>query len=173
APSSSLGRGPGGRSWGRWRGARSTPTTFSATNHSEVRAMYRILYLIGLYLPAALFGLMVPGAGEAQTWRTMSSARQVWDTSPLEVEIQYGAGRLEVLPAEAPLLYEMEIRYDERAFRPIAEYDEDDGQLRLGVESERDRRGMNVREGSSARIALTREVPLDLDLEFGAGEATI
>jgi hypothetical protein len=42
------------------------------------------------------------------------------------------------------------------------------------VDSERDGgRGLDVREGSTARIALTREVPLDLDLEFGAGEAEI
>ncbi|MEX0912192.1 MAG: hypothetical protein WD031_02100 [Gemmatimonadota bacterium] len=130
---------------------------------------------------ASLLTLLVTGAGlvsgahvaDAQTWRTMTSARQVWETTPIDVRIQYGAGTLRIDPVGSPMLYELEIRYDEEIFEPIAEFDPDARTLRLGIESRERRRSMNLREGSTATIGLTREVPLDLRLEFGAGEAEI
>ncbi|MQA89861.1 MAG: hypothetical protein GEU90_06455 [Gemmatimonas sp.] len=137
--------------------------------------------LLRLLTPALLVGAFVTSQATAQTWRTMTSARQVWDTAPLEVDIDYGAGKLTMAPAESPMLYEMEIRYDEEAFRPVAEYDEDERELRLGVDSEHDRRRvrrrvrrrLDIQEGATARIGLGRDVPFDMDLKFGAGEADI
>lgn len=125
---------------------------------------------IALLTTAAAALLTAPAA--AQKWRTIESARQLWDREPVSVEIRYGAGELHVGPADSPLLYSMEMRYDEDHFRPITEFDADHHRLTLGVES-RDSRNINVKEGSTATIALTREVPLDLDLEFGAGEANL
>src|SRR5690606_20645951 len=101
------------------------------------------------------------GVADAQTMRTMTSARQVWDREPLDLDIQYGAGTLRIDPAEPPYLYRMELRYDEEVFTPVVQYDQDDRRLRLGVRSPEGSRRLNVREGSRATIALTREVPLD------------
>lgn len=110
---------------------------------------------------------------EAQSWRTMHSARQLWDREPLDVQIRYGAGELRVEPATGPMLYELEMRYDERRWTPLTEYDPERRSLRLGLESRGRARNINGDGGSHARFALTREVPLDLDLEFGAGEADL
>ncbi len=122
---------------------------------------------------AASLGAFAANPLEAQSRRTMTSERQVWDTSPLDVEIDYGAGRLELGPADSPTLYRMELEYDERAVEPTIEFNEARRTLRLGVRSVEGRGRRNVREGSSSSILLTREVPLDLDLEFGAGRAEI
>ncbi len=126
---------------------------------------------------ALLSAALVLGAGgvaEAQEWRSITSARQIQNRSPLDVQIRYGAGELRLEPVESPMLYRMEMRYDERHFSPVTAYDPDRRTLRLGTESREERRGrMNVRDGGRATIALTREVPLDLDLQFGAGEADI
>lgn len=116
--------------------------------------------------------LAVAGPVEAQTWRTMESARQLQDRAQTSVKIEYGAGRLRVEPAEARMLYRMELRYDEDHFRPITDFDADTHALRLGTESIRSR-SMNLESGARATIALTREAPLDLDLDFGAGEAEL
>lgn len=126
-------------------------------------------------LPLALLGagLAMAGAAEAQTWRTVTSARQVWDKGPLDVHVRYGAGELTLKPAEEPMLYQMEMRFDEESYAPLTEYDSEKRRLRLGVEGKQGKRGLRLREGSHANIALTRSVPLDLDLEFGAGEADI
>lgn len=118
-------------------------------------------------------GLALAGAAEAQTWRTVTSARQVWDKEPLDVDVRYGAGELTLRPAEEPMLYQMEMRFDGESYAPLTEYDSEKRRLRLGVEGKQGKRNLRLREGSHANIALTRSVPLDLDLEFGAGEADI
>lgn len=128
--------------------------------------------IIAVALAAGLSGSLM-GPASAQNWRTMTSARHVWDQEPLKVEIGYGAGELRIGPAEAPFLYQMEIRYDADRVEPEVEFDDDDNELALGIRSIRKGRKFDHREGSSATICLTREVPLDLDLEFGAGEANI
>ena len=124
-------------------------------------------------LAAVGVSLALAAPATAQSWRTVSSARQVWDQAPVDVQIRYGAGELHVLPAEEPLLYEMEMRYDERYFTPLTEFDADRRTLELGLRSLERRRGINLEEGSRARFALTQQLPLDLALEFGAGEAEL
>lgn len=104
----------------------------------------------------------------------MTSSRRLLDRAPHEVDIEYGAGTLKVLPADAQYLYRMEIRYADEGSRPIAEYDQSDRQLRLGTQADNsNRRSIQLSEEASATIALSREVPLDLDLDFGAGRAEI
>ena len=110
-------------------------------------------------------------AAEAQDWRTMTSARQLWGTQPVEVEVEYGAGELEIGQAAGGMLYSMELRYDEEQAVPVAEFDSASRRLKLGASSRRGNR--KVREGSTAKIALSDRVPLDLGLHFGAGEATL
>lgn len=113
------------------------------------------------------------GEASAQTWRTMTSSRMVQGDEPVDVEIEYGAGRLTVEPGDSRRLYQMELRYDEEAFEPRVDFDADDRELYLGVESIRGHRGRNLRDGARATISLSRDVPLDLELQFGAGEAEI
>lgn len=113
---------------------------------------------------------------DAQGWRTVNSSRQTLNEKALDVEVEYGAGRLVVSPASRPLLYEFQMRYDDREVSPVTEYDRESGRLRLGMRSRDRERGMRVNrvhEESRADLHLTREVPLDLRLEFGAGEADI
>lgn len=129
--------------------------------------------------PALAWGMIViagwlPGShADAQARRTMTSERQVWGTDPLDVEIDYGAGTLRVLPADSPTLYRIELNYVEGSVEPVVEYDEQRRTLELGVRSVERSRRSGMRDGSTATITLTREVPLDLDLDFGAGKADI
>ncbi len=131
-------------------------------------------------LSAALLGasaLTAAASLEAQSWRTMTSSRQLWGEKSLDLEIGYGAGTLSISPSTDPLLYQMTVRYDEEHFSPAVEYDRDAGRLRLAIRSRGERgRGAGVNRGSSesrATVALSREVPLALDLKFGAGEAEV
>ena len=131
-------------------------------------------------LVAAAIGLGLTlgwyGPASAQSWRTVTSARQLWDQEPLDVEITYGVGELTIGQAEESMMYEMELRYDSETMEPRINFDDDSNQLRLGIESIRrddDRRRRNDRERSTARIELSPSVLMDLRLEFGAGEAEI
>jgi hypothetical protein len=136
--------------------------------------MRKLLCFVGIWASSAALGALAPREATAQTWRTMSSARQVWTTESTDVEVHYGVGTLTVKPADPSMLYQMVVRYDEESFRPITAWDEADRELRLGVESfEGEGRNRNFREGASATIGLARDVPLNIDLEFGAGRAEI
>ena len=137
--------------------------------------MFRSIRRGGVLIPATLalaLGVVVPA--HAQSWATLKSSRQLWDDKPVAVNIEYGPGTLAVSPATTSMLYAMEIRYDKRYFVPVSEFDNSTRKLSLGVRSnEESRKSINLKEGSRAAIQLTREVPLDLKLQFGAGEAEI
>lgn len=113
---------------------------------------------------------------EAQTprWETFTSARQVSGEKHLDVRAEYGAGQLRVAPASGDLLYRWELRYDARAETPVAEYDREEGTLRVGV-NHRDREGTWDRDGDEARatLLLTPSIPTTLAVKFGAGKADL
>lgn len=119
-------------------------------------------------------GAVADGAA-AQQMRSMTSARQLAGERTLDVEVQYGAGRLVVGPGAANLLYRMEMRYDSARWRPVTRYDRSRGKLALGVESARRTGRDDERAGrrDHASIALNPSVPTTLELEFGAGRADL
>lgn len=125
--------------------------------------------LIPLFLAAALPGAAAPL--RAQEWRNLTSARQAQGERQLNVQVQYGGGGLRVRPAAAGLLYQLQMRYDERQMRPVTAYDRASGRLRLGVESVR--RNQRAQRGGNAVVELAQTIPTDLALEFGAGEANL
>lgn len=119
---------------------------------------------------------LLAAGGEAQELRTMTSARQLEGTDPVQVHVDYAAGTLDLRPARRPMLYRMELRYDEGRVRPVTRYDERTRTLRLGTDGREGRHGPRRprgREGQHATIELSRDVPLELELDFGAGQAEI
>lgn len=127
----------------------------------------------GLML-GALAAALLAAPAHGQTWRTMTSARQLPAGGPVRVELEYGAGELRVRPTEGALLYRMEMRYDEEHVTPVSTFDAASRTLRLGVSGRGQKRsGSGSGEGSRASVELTRAVPLDLQLHFGAGEAEL
>ncbi len=119
-----------------------------------------------------LMGLSVVDAAHGQSRRTVTMSRQVENEQSLDVKVQYGAGRFSVGPAEAGVLYHMQIEYDEDVFEPLAEYR--GSSLRLGTEG----RGRRVRLGrdrtaGEMELALSRDVAMDLSMDFGAVRADI
>jgi hypothetical protein len=99
-------------------------------------------------------------------------SRQVSGEGSLDVRVRYGAGRLDIRPAAGGTLYRMHLRYDEETFEPVAEYE--NGRLELGVDNVRKSiRWPGDRDSGEMQLALSRDVPLDLDLEFGAVRASV
>jgi hypothetical protein len=108
-----------------------------------------------------------------QTWRTVTSARQLHGERDLNVQVEYGAGMFRITPGAEGELYRLELRYDEERFTPVRAYDAAAGTLRLGV---RGRDGMHAslvdtrrgEEPPSMRLGLSPDIPLALDLQLGA-----
>lgn len=121
---------------------------------------------------ALVMGLSLADAVHGQSRRTVTMSRQVEDEQSVEVNVEYGAGRLSVGPAEAGVLYHMQLEYDEDAFEPLAEYQ--GSSLRIGTEGlgRRIRLGRD-RTAGEMELALSRDVAMDLDMDFGAVRADI
>ncbi len=103
-------------------------------------------------------------------WQTMSSSRQLAGEKALNADVEFGAGMLQVRPAPAGTLYRGTLRYDRTRMKPAVSYA--DGNLHFAIEGHV--RG-RMRSGDMNRLDLQLgpDVPLTLDLKFGAGQADI
>lgn len=129
-----------------------------------------------LTIPALL--AFVPALAGAQTWRTLDVSRQLHDTSELHVHVQYGVGKFDLRGATAPVLYSMELRYDDDRTSPLHRFDATAGTLDIGVKdvgggSRWVRHGSDDENKSVMRLALAPAVPLDLTLSLGATQARV
>jgi uncharacterized protein DUF2154 len=127
-------------------------------------------------IPLLIITVVAPcRAVTAQSWRTVESARQLRDSAEHRVRVHYGAGRLDVGATDAPLLYSMTLRYDEATTTPIHRYDAGARALTLGVEGESSRFSRNMGDNAKGemRLALSRAVPIELELELGATKAQL
>ena len=121
---------------------------------------------------------VIATSAAAQTWRMVTSARQLHGERELTVHVEYGAGRFRLTPGAEGELYRLEMRYDEEKFTPVRSYDASAGTLQLGV---RGRDGIRVSLGDGRHedeppyldLALSPDIPLTLDLELGAVQSTI
>lgn len=111
----------------------------------------------------------------AQQWRSVDVSRQLRDSSPHDVRIRYGAGKLSIRPTDEPVLFAMHLRYDEEAVTPVHRYDPADHTLTLGLSDASIRVGRSAGRNSEGelRVALSRRVPMSLDLEVGAAQARL
>lgn len=120
-------------------------------------------------LAAAMATAILPLQAAAQDWREVTSFRQRSDESRLDVHVRYGAGELVIRPGDPGELYRVGIHYDSRAFDPVTEYG--DGRLEVGVEGTGRGVRLNTTKGGIMTLSLSPDIPLDLDLHFGAVEA--
>ena len=129
-------------------------------------------------LAGCLLLCLAPLLAQAQSaplWRSVDISRQLQDTLPQRVKVQYNAGRVDVRGTSDPLLYSMHLRYDEARAVPLHRYDVEQHSVALGVES-RDggTRGSAGRSSDGElRVGLPRSVPLDLELDFGGTHSTL
>ena len=113
----------------------------------------------------------LPGASAAQSWRTVTMSRQATGSDEVSVQVTYGAGTFKVRSTEGGLLYRMNLRYDEEAFEPLAEFR--GSRIRLGVEGVGRSRSFCKGDCGEMDLRLGRGLPMDLDLEFGAVRADL
>lgn len=136
--------------------------------------------MIARHAAFALLALAVSTAPRARAqearWRSVEMSRQLRDSLPQRIRVQYGAGKVDVRATSDPLLYTMRLRYDELRAAPLHRYDAEQRSAVLGLESRRGAlRGASGegRESGELLLGLPRSVPLDLDLEFGGTQSIL
>jgi len=111
-----------------------------------------------------------PGLAGAQDWRTLSRGREHAGEQSLKVDVEYGAGLLLIGPAAKSVLYRASLRYDADAFSPKMDFG--GGALHIGL-GQGEIKGRKNIKGGQLDLRLGSEVPLDIDLKFGAAEARL
>jgi hypothetical protein len=134
--------------------------------------MKRAMLLAMAATTAAAVPLCAQGA---PLWRSVDLARQLADTMPQRIRVQYGSGRVDVRGANDPLLYQMHLRYDERRSTPVHRYDAEQRSLMLGSDPRPGAAQVSRDDDETGelRLALPRSVPLDLDLELAGTQSTL
>jgi hypothetical protein len=111
----------------------------------------------------------------AQSWRTLDVSRQVRDSSEHSVRVKLPLGRLTLRSTTDPVLYSMQLRYDEDLMQPVHKFDSVSRRVTLGFDADhlRMRKTRDNFEETELTLALSNSVPLDLDFELGATEARL
>jgi hypothetical protein len=126
-------------------------------------------------LLAAGSALLLAGLGpldvEGQSWRSVTMSRQISGETELDVRVRFGAGRLKIEPGDPGSLYRMHLKYDEESFEPVARYES--GKLDLGVDGHKHNIRWKKEDTQEMELFLARDVPMKLDLEFGAVRADV
>jgi len=130
--------------------------------------------MIGRPLVSLLL-LGVASAAQGQTWRSVDVSRQLRDSSDHRIKVRYVAGRFTMRPTSDPVLFSMQMRYDEDRTQPVHRYEPETRRLTLGLETQSVRLARHMDEGDFGEmwLALSNAVPLDLELELGATQSRI
>lgn len=130
--------------------------------------------IVALALGAVLVAPATVRAQESPLWRTVDISRQLRDSLPQRIRVQYGAGRVDVRGSDDPLLYAMHLRYDERRAAPVHRYDAATRSAVLGLETREGAQKFSNRDDSGElRLVLPTSAPLDLDLQLGGTESRL
>lgn len=124
-----------------------------------------------LLCAAAFAGGATPGF--AQRWRTLDASRQLRDTTPLAVRIEYAAGKIDIRPITTGDLYTLHLKYDADRSDALSRYDSAAHSLVLGVRSEHVTWNHGDRGAGTMQAQLSTRVPMDLTLEVGAVEGDL
>jgi len=123
---------------------------------------------------AAVAACVVASSAGAQSWRTLDVARQLSDSGPASVQVVYGTGKMGVRATSNPLLYHMQLRYDATRTQPRHTFDVASRKLLIGVQkSEMRFTGRNDPNAGYLQLELSRNTPLDLNLDLGAVESDL
>jgi len=130
----------------------------------------------------ALAGMLVGGVATpatAQSWRTVAKSRQLRGQEFLDVRVEYAVGRFELSRGPDHLLYRLDSRYDEDAFRLSTNYLESGsrGNLIIDIEGEHDIDLQDIKdydyEAGHLRLHLSGAAPVALSMQMGAVEAEL
>lgn len=124
-------------------------------------------------IAAAIGTLLVAAAPlRAQTMREFHVSRRLGAETALKARVTFAAGTLVLGAGARGTLYRMDLAFDADRFTPLATFDPAGASLVLGARAVGDAglRVVNQRQlAQRAEVALSPDLPLDLDVTVGAG----
>jgi hypothetical protein len=133
--------------------------------------------VIALRRTALWSAALIAGAAHAlgaQSLRTLTMSRERTSEQELNVSVDFAAGRFTLRPLAGRGLFTESLTFDEDNFMPKAAYEPASHRLSLGLSTHGHANvSYGRRNPQVLDVALTPNVPLDLNLRFGAVEADI
>ena len=122
-------------------------------------------------LTAVLIAAPLP----AQSWRTVTAARQLHQTDSLKVRVDYRVGTLRLAGSTKALLYDVKLRYDEEKFDAVRSFETGSSTLVIGTRQLDERSAVisGRKQLGEMSLALAPNVQLDIDLQTGASLADL
>ena len=125
-------------------------------------------------LAAAVTASLGASTVGAQSWRTLDVSRQLRDSASAAVQVIYGTGKIGVRATSNPLLYHMVLRYDATRTQPRHTFDAATRKLQIGVQKSEVRfDGQKDSDAGHLQLDLSKNTPLDLNLDLGAVESDL
>jgi N-terminal domain of toast_rack, DUF2154 len=137
----------------------------------SARERDRLAIRLAVALTLTALALLAPRLASAQDWRTFTAARSRSGEEVLRVNLEYGAGRLNVGPGASGTLYRTNMRYDAELFQPRVDYS--NTRLHVGIQGQDGKGHGHKPRSGHLDLRLAPDVPLDLELKFGATEANL
>lgn len=111
----------------------------------------------------------------AQSWRTVTAARQLHDADSLKVRVDYRVGTLRLASSTQSLLYDVTLRYDEEKFDAVRGFETGSSTLTIGTRqiAERSTVISGRKQLGEMSLAFAPNVQLDVDLQMGASLADL
>ncbi|HKI95409.1 MAG TPA: LiaF domain-containing protein [Gemmatimonadales bacterium] len=111
----------------------------------------------------------------AQTYQQMTSARRATGEASLAVHVEFAVGHFGLQAAPAGQLYRADLLYDADKFTPTVTYDPTTHALEASIDGSDNHGDVHYRNGSRQHLylELDPDVPLALDLKFGAAVAAM
>ncbi len=128
-----------------------------------------------VFAAAAALLSVVAMPASAQTYQQLTSARRATSEQSLGVKVEFAVGRFRLQAASQGQLYRADLLYDADKFTPTVTYDPATHELDASIDGSDHGGDVHYRNGSKQHLYLDLDpdVPLALDLEFGAALATM
>jgi hypothetical protein len=130
------------------------------------------------FLTAACVALALaahPQTTHAQSWRTLTTSRQVRGEAHLEIEVEFASGTLRIGPGSRESLFRLDAKYDADHFESNTSFDPRESRLSVTIKPDEFDGDIDLDDDSPQYLdlALSPAVPVALDLKFGAARSTI
>jgi len=135
--------------------------------------MIKKVSLIAIIAVSASCAMSLDDWGGEANYVYFNQSEPAGEEELLRATVELGVGQMEIQPGSTENAYEVDMHFNELAFRPQVEFQREDGKARLKVGLEGEGQSFMKMGETILSLRLNPETPLHLDASTGVGESNI
>ena len=135
--------------------------------------MIKKVSLIAIIAVSASCAVSLDGWGGEANYVDFNQSEPAGEEELLRATVELGVGRMEIQPGSTENAYEVDMHFNELAFRPQVEFQREDGKARLKVGLEGEGQSFRKMGETILSLRLNPETPLHLVASTGVGKSNI